>query len=305
VPQKVMLLHNPTAGAGHPSLEELLGTIHRTTGITPSHFSTKNSDWKDVLSTRWDLVIVAGGDGTVGKSVRWLKHRETPIAILPLGTANNIARSLGIVGDLESLLSRFATAQVRSLDVGRAIGPWGKRMFLEAVGVGSIAEGMSQSGPRPPKPIRIDMAREDLQELVQNAESELFEIEVDGEKFAGEFLFVEVLNLSFTGPALPLAFSASPDDGLFDVVFLDAKNRKRMLTWLDDNPEDAPPPLIVLQGREVKIIWHGGHLRIDSRVVLPPKKPTKVTIAFEKERFKVIVPHQSADARSTIEVTGE
>jgi diacylglycerol kinase (ATP) len=127
-----MLLHNPTAGAGHPSLEELLGTIHRTTGITPSHFSTKNSDWKDVLSTRWDLVIVAGGDGTVGKSVRWLKHRETPIAILPLGTANNIARSLGIVGDLESLLSRFATAPVRSLDVGRAIGPWGKRMFLEA-----------------------------------------------------------------------------------------------------------------------------------------------------------------------------
>ena len=76
---------------------------------------------------------------------------------------------------------------------------------------------------RPPKPIRIDMAREDLQELVQSAEPELFEIEVDSEKFAGEFLFVEVLNLSFTGPALPLAFSASPDDGLFDVVFLNAR----------------------------------------------------------------------------------
>ena len=183
-----MLLHNPTAGAAHPSLEELLETIHRTTGIEPKHFSTKNSGWKDALSKRWDLVILAGGDGTVGKSVHWLKDRTIPIAILPVGTANNIARSLGIEGGLDSLLSGLPTDPVRSLDVGRATGPWGKRMFLEAVGVGSIAEGVSQSGPRPPKPIRIDMAREDLQELVQSAEPELFEIEVDSEKFAGEFL---------------------------------------------------------------------------------------------------------------------
>jgi hypothetical protein len=78
-------------------------------------------------------------------------------------------------------------------------------MFLEAVGVGSIAEGVSRSGPRPPKPIRLDVAREDLQELVENAEPELFELKVDGEKFGGEFLFVEVINLCFKGPALPLA----------------------------------------------------------------------------------------------------
>jgi diacylglycerol kinase (ATP) len=227
-----MVLHNPTAGAAHPHAEELLKAIHKAIGVKPKYFSTKDADWKDGLSKQWDIVILAGGDGTVGKSVRWLQKRETPIAILPLGTANNIARSLGIEGDLESLLSRLATASVRSLDVGRATGPWGKRMFLEAVGVGSIAEGVSRGGSKPPKPIRIDIAREDLQELVQNAEPELFEIEVDDQKFAGEFLFVEVLNLSFTGPALPLAFSASPDDGLFDVVFLEAKSRKRMLSWL-------------------------------------------------------------------------
>jgi diacylglycerol kinase (ATP) len=231
---------------------------------------------------------VAGGDGTVGKSVRWLRHRKTPIAILPLGTANNIARSLGIEGDLESLLSNLSTASVRRLDVGRAKGPWGKRMFLEAVGVGSIAEGISQSGPRPPKPIRLDIAREDLQELVENAEPELFELKVDGEKFAGEYLFVEILNLSFTGPALPLAFHASPDDGLFDVAFLEARNRKRMLTWLAENPEDAPPPLTVVQGLKVKMVWHGGQLRIDSSVFLPPKKPAKVKITFEKQSLAVV-----------------
>jgi diacylglycerol kinase (ATP) len=302
VPKKVLLLHNPTSGASHPNAKELVEAIRKALGVKPSYFSTKNADWKDALSKRWDAVILAGGDGTVGKSVRWLHDRKTPIAILPLGTANNVARSLGIEGDLKSLLSKLPTSSARSLDVGSAKGPWGKRMFLEAVGVGSIAEGISRSGPRPPTPIRLDMAREDLQDLVENAEPELFELNVDGEKFAGEFLFVEILNLSYTGPALPLAFHASPDDGLFDVVFLEAKNRKPMLTWLGDNPEDAPPPLTVLQGRKVKMVWHGGHLRIDSRVFLPPKKPVEVTITLEKQSFKVLVPslaHTKSPPRQT------
>ena len=118
----------------------------------------------------------------------------------------------------------------------------------------------------------------------------MFELKVDGEKFGGEFLFVEVINLCFTRPALPLAFHASPDDGLLDVVFLEARNRKRMLTWLGENPEDMPPPLTVLQAEKVKMVWHGGHLRIDSRVFLPPKKPTKVSVTLDKQRLKVMVP---------------
>jgi diacylglycerol kinase family enzyme len=292
VPKKVLLLHNPTAGASHPNAEELVEGIYKAINVKPRYFSIKNPDWKDALSKRWDAVILAGGDGTVGKSVRRLRHRKTPIAILPLGTANNIARSLGIEGDLESFLSKLPTSSARSLDVGCAKGPWGGRMFLEAVGVGSIAEGVSRSGPRPPKPIRLDMAREDLQELVENAEPELFELKVDEEKFGGEFLFVEVLNLSFTGPALPLAFHASPNDGLFDVVFLEARNRKRMLSWLGENPEDTPPPLTVLQGEKVKMLWHGGHLRIDSLVFLPPKNPAQVTITLQKQNFRVLVPRK-------------
>jgi diacylglycerol kinase (ATP) len=95
VPKKILLLHNPTAGASHPNAEELLEGIHKAIGVKPRYFSIKNPDWKDAVSKRWDAVILAGGDGTVGKSVRWLRNRKTPMAILPLGTANNIARSLG------------------------------------------------------------------------------------------------------------------------------------------------------------------------------------------------------------------
>jgi hypothetical protein len=63
-----------------------------------------------------------------------------------------------------------------------------------------------------------------------------------------------------------------------------------MFTWLGGNPEEVPPPLTVLKGRKVEMVWHGGHLRIDSRVFLPPKKPVEVTITLEKQSLKVLVP---------------
>jgi diacylglycerol kinase (ATP) len=127
---KTLLLHNPTAGAKHPPADELIIAATQA-GIHPTYFSTKDKRYKAALRKSWDLVIVAGGDGTVARAVRELKDRSTPLAILPIGTANNIARSVGIVGEPKSLLSRLPAAPIKSLDVGLAKGPWGKSIFLE------------------------------------------------------------------------------------------------------------------------------------------------------------------------------
>jgi hypothetical protein len=47
-----------------------------------------------------------------------------------------------------------------------------------------------------------------------------------GEKFAGEFLPIEALNINLSGPALPLAFSATPDDQLLGIIFVFARDRR-------------------------------------------------------------------------------
>ena len=146
-----MLLHNPTAGGAHPSAVELMEQL-RAAGFSPRYQSTKDDSYREALNQDWDLVIVAGGDGTVTRVARGLRDRTTPIAILPIGTANNIARALGLEGDVAGLIARLGTAKPRRLDVGVAEGPWGKRRFLEAVGFGAIAKAISHSGhPSRPK----------------------------------------------------------------------------------------------------------------------------------------------------------
>ena len=284
---RTLLLHNPTAGAAHPNADELVRQL-KAAGLGPKYQSSKD-DYKQTLRERWDLVIIAGGDGTVAKVARCLRNRAIPLAILPLGTANNIARALSIDGDIEALISHLPTAKAKRLDIGLARGPWGKRRFLEAVGFGTIAKAIAHSGPKPPKALRIDMGREELQQHFEEAKAERFEIELDGEVFAGEFLLVEIMNLGRTGPALPISFTAEHDDGLLDVVFVFKDDRAPMLSWLK-NPEEALPPVTVRKGRSVRLRWEHSHARIDDRVYLPPESVSRIKITLDDDGLTVLVP---------------
>lgn len=126
---RAILLHNPGAGSGDTAAEDLLAAL-ACGGVTARYCSTKAPDFPDALREPADLVVVAGGDGTVVKAIDHLRARNTPVAILPLGGANNIARSLGVEGDpIEMARAGWQQTEVRRLDIGTASGPWGKRVF--------------------------------------------------------------------------------------------------------------------------------------------------------------------------------
>jgi len=284
---RTLLLHNPTSGDGRHRAEQLIMEACKS-GLMVAYHSTKDLSYKGALRHRWDLVIVAGGDGTVAKVARQLRFRRTPIIILPVGTANNIARSLGLL--TVEPIAHHLTGSLRDLNVGRARGPWGNLSFVESVGVGAIAAAISQSGPKPPKPFRVATGRDDLRDFLDKATPFHIEIAIDGEKYVGEFLFVEVLNLSFSGPSLAMAFSAMPDDRLFDVAFLADPARGHMLEWLEGHPDQVRPPVAVHKGRKISLKWVGRPLRVDDRVYFHPEVATKIKIRFEATSLKVLTP---------------
>ena len=88
----VTLIHNPSSGDKNHSAERIRSRIEDA-GHRLTYRSVADQDWDDDLGRQTDLVVVAGGDGTVGEVMKQLAGGATPLAILPAGTANNIAAS--------------------------------------------------------------------------------------------------------------------------------------------------------------------------------------------------------------------
>jgi diacylglycerol kinase family enzyme len=288
---RAVLLHNPTAGTGGYSKEMLLSAL-RLAGVPASYRSVKDNGLKEALRQPGKLIVVAGGDGTVRKALTHLPDRSVPIALLPIGTANNIARSLGINSALVELEEIIHRQHLRRFDIGVAQGPWKKRLFVEAVGLGPLARSIDNGKPDGKEKGGVDGLRKGramLQKFLGKADVLDLEITVDGQTMTSDVLAVEIVNVAYSGPALPLAPKADPGDGKLEVVRLPANRRDEMVAWLE-RPQQEPSPLVVSQGRKVVITGRLPHQRIDDEVFDPTDEETTITIELEHEAAKILVP---------------
>jgi diacylglycerol kinase family enzyme len=286
---RALLVHNPNAGSGRPSGEELLAALDAA-GFSTTYCSTKNGDFDEALAQPADIVIVAGGDGTVAKIARSLKDRKTLVAILPSGTANNIARCLGIAGSAEGLIKALRGAPVERLDIGVAVGPWGTRQFVEAVGWGALAKAVDRDVPGTTKETRIERGRASFAKTLADYKARRFAFTADDEEIEDEVIFVEVLNLGMTGPRMIIGPAAHPGDQLLDVVYLPAEHRPGMLDWLADGPDDRPPPLQIRKARKATLSWKDGPLRVDDQVFDAPELASNIIVDIEPAGLRVCVP---------------
>ncbi len=73
---------------------------------------------QDVISEGHSLIIIGGGDGTLNTVVEYFVHQDVVLGILPLGTANNFARSMGIPMTLEQAVDIITAGKVVDIDLG-------------------------------------------------------------------------------------------------------------------------------------------------------------------------------------------
>lgn len=138
--RRARLIINPVSGDGLPNEEKLPEIVAMLTaaGIRADVALTSPEESPAQLAQRavaegYDLVIVGGGDGTVSEVAKGLLNAAIPLGILPIGTYNNIARSLNLPNDLAEACQVLVQGQIRSIDVGVAND---QHYFLEAAGVG-------------------------------------------------------------------------------------------------------------------------------------------------------------------------
>jgi diacylglycerol kinase (ATP) len=287
---RALLVHNPSAGSGRHTREELLNHLERA-GFLTRYFSSKDDDYKEALAGgNVELIVIVGGDGTVGKVARHVPDRTVPVAILPGGTANNVARSLAIEGDILGLIAKLQESPRKRLDVGCATGPWGSWKFLESVGWGALAKVVDIGVPENSREVQIAQGRELFAEILEAATPSHVCLDADGRRIEGDFVFVEILNIGMTGPRVLISPSAEAGDGLLDVVYLPAARRQEMIDWLRSAPEATPIPLDEIKAKKVTLVWETGSLRVDDEVFDAPKLPSQVHVEIEPEGLRVCVP---------------
>ena len=272
-------MHNPKAGRGNHDKKELMAALTRA-GHHATYQSTKKNDYKKALKKATDLVLAAGGDGTVGKIGFRLIDSGTPLSVLPLGTANNLARSLGFVASPEEIIGRLEGGKKRTFDVGLASAPWGKSYFFESVGGGLLADYLSAADKaKKTKNLSTEheMARHVslLRGMLHEYPTQEWKIAIDGEDISDRYILWEAMNIRSIGPALYLASQAATRDGQLDFVCVRENDRSLLTDHLDARLAGKKPkfPLPIRRFRKLQVLREAASkLHLDGKL-WPRKKP--------------------------------
>lgn len=214
---RFLIIANPSGGKGRisrmlPRVDFLLRRhgadfrLRQTDG--PRHATAIAREERD----RFDAVVVLGGDGTINETVNGLVGSKTPLGVIPLGTANDFARSCGIPLSLEESIVTLLKGKPKRIDLGIVNG----RHFDNAVGVGFDAR--TSEATRSIRWLKGSLLYvwATLKTLKDYAAIPM-RIELDDRVIEEETYLVCVGNGSSVGGGLQLTPGASMDDGLFHV----------------------------------------------------------------------------------------
>lgn len=215
---KFALIVNPTAGRGSAiSAAQQLATSLRGAGHSaavklPADVAHAAHEVR-TLSASCDRIAAVGGDGTLRLVIDALA-RPIPVGIVPCGTANVVARELGIRRNLEQNLALLTGDSLRRIDLGEANG----QRFLAMVGVGLDARIVAQVAQRRSGPIWMsDYLIPSLRAIAREARAPL-RLRIDDQPAAQRFLDLTVCNTRCYGAFFAMTPQANCSDGQLDWV---------------------------------------------------------------------------------------
>ncbi|WP_419963021.1 lipid kinase [Pantoea vagans] len=177
---------------------------------------------------RVDAVIVGGGDGTLNAAAPGLMQTGLPLGILPLGTANDFARTLGIPTSLEKAVKIIADGKLRAVDLGEV----NQHLFLNVSSIGFSAELARNLTAESKK--RWGVGGYALAALRLLRQSRPFSATLvhQGQRIPVKTVQVSVGNGRFYGGGMTVEQRAAPDDGLLDVYSLELQHSWQLIALL-------------------------------------------------------------------------
>ena len=304
-PGRALVIVNPNAGQDPPErLRRALGGALAARNVAfdlvetlePGH-ATELA--RAAIADGYSAVAAAGGDGTLAEVATGLVGSDVPLAIVPRGTANQVARNLGIPTDVEGAAEVIARGRAVSVDLGRA----DDRVFALAVGAGLDAVVMSATSREMKE--RWGFAAyiyATIREAVRTAPVD-FRVVADGEELRVRALSVMVANVGelFAGilPSVLPSLSLAPAgeraldtwrDGLLDVVVVAPAGVMGMASVLWQSASGAFAGDKHLFHRRAREVTVDADAPVPLQVDGDPGGTTPVRITVVPDDLRVLIP---------------
>jgi len=297
---RILLVHNPKAGSGKHQGEDLIKALKRA-GHKAIYQSSTGRGISKALKKKINLVLVAGGDGTVSDiACRLVSIKsKVPLSVLPLGTANNFARSLGFCLSQNELIEQLDAGECESFDVGLARGPWGERYFFEGAGAGLFADYLQspkEDARKKKTTSKAEAMRHHIRELhrrLRNHRAREWEMTLDGHDVSGRYLLWHAMNLRSVGPVLTLAPDSKTNDGGFDFVGAREEDRSVLLEYFEARAtgKRRKLPLSVKRFRRMRLRGKKSPLHFDDDVWSAKKekrpRPRDIEIVVNESGLRI------------------
>lgn len=222
--RKALLIINPISGTGNKAgldirVKERLadcGVDVDTVWTRASGDATELAH--EAIATGYDIVMAAGGDGTINETAKALCGSNVTMGIIPCGSGNGLARHLNIPVDIRGALEVIAAGREEVCDHGTANG----KPFFCTFGAGFDA-AVSHKFARSKHRGKMTYIKNTLREFVSYRPEE-YVISANGQVLTEKAFVVAVCNASQYGNNAYIAPHASMNDGLLDVTIIHSGN---------------------------------------------------------------------------------
>jgi diacylglycerol kinase (ATP) len=229
---RARVICNPTSGGGCEP-EVIRGELE---DFGAEWIDTHDAGDAQSAAEEWSegLLIVVGGDGTVNEVINGLGRAGFPedvtLAVLPMGTGNDLAATLAIPNDPEGATDAIRRGRVRTLDVARIRSEGvGERFFINVStgGFGAETSGLADEEMKS-RWGKLTYFRASL-EKARDFDVREVRVTLDGEERKVRAVNVAVGNCRYAGGGWLAAPKANPEDGLLDLVIIEDVGLKETL----------------------------------------------------------------------------
>ncbi|MDR5658897.1 diacylglycerol kinase family lipid kinase [Serpentinicella sp. ANB-PHB4] len=237
---------------------------------------------KDAISSHIDTIVAVGGDGTIHEVLNGMVNSNKNLGIIPAGTGNDLARTLGLPLDIEESLDKIIEGKIKKIDIGC----FNEEYFINFASVGLDALIASEANKI--KKLIASKYAYILSVILSltRFKSPKLKIRIDDLYMEKDIMLVAICNGAYYGGGMKIAPKADLQDGCFDICIVNKMNKLKLL-WLFPSIFKGNhikyKDVEMFKGRKVEIDYEG-YIEVNTDGEIKNARPVCLEIMNKKIR---------------------